>query len=201
MTQKYSQAFIDEHRDINVHHRWQDSVYKDFYRICEILGVDLDKGEPSFSGFWSQGDGASWTGRYRAMALSLNTRSGYVPTYESAPAQIREYAPQDETLHSVADELCMLGRIYCPAYAEVSRDNSHYVHENTMMIDDVELYYDSSQLADEVIAALEEALLVQFRELAGWFYATLETEYEYLTSDEAVIETLEANDIEEEEVQ
>jgi hypothetical protein len=41
--------------------------------------------------------------------------------------------------------------------------------------------------------------LVQlFKDLANWLYRQLETEYEYLTSDEAVVESLEANEIEEE---
>lgn len=197
----YSQDFIDKHRDINVHHDWWDAVYEHFDRACEILGIDLDKGEPSFSGFWSQGDGASWTGRYRACAMEPKTYA-LVPTYDLAPAQIREYAPQDETLHTIADELCILGRIYCPAYCSVTRGgHTRYVHESTMSVGDVEPYYGFSEFADEVITALEEGLLVQFRALAGWLYATLEAEHDYLTSDEAVIETLEANEIEEEKVE
>lgn len=196
----YSQAFINEHSNINVHHGWWDSVYEDFDRVCEILGIDLDKGEPSFSGFWSQGDGASWTGRYRACAMEPKTYA-LMPTYDRAPAAIREYAPKDERLHSIADELCVLARIYYPTYAIVGRYNSHYVHENTMCVSEIEPYDEFLELADEVMDALEEGLLVQFQALACWLYDTLETEYDYLTSDEAVIEALEANEIEEEEVE
>jgi len=202
MAQKYSAAFIEAHRDFNVDHRWWESIYEDFYRICTILGIELNKNEPNFSGFWSQGDGASWAGRYRSRALSLNTRSGYAPTYDLAPAQIREHAPQDEELHRIADELCLLARIYGPTYAVVGRSSSHYVHSNTMCINEWE--YDDDRDSDDVdgviLDHIEEALLATFTALAEWLYTSLDAEYEYLISDEAVIETLEANDIEEEAV-
>jgi hypothetical protein len=199
----YSQSFIKNHREINVHHDWWDSVYDDFHRICEILGIELDKDEPSFSGFWSQGDGASFTGRYRACGLSFDTPSGYVATYDLAPAKIREYAPQDEELHHIADELCLLARIYHPTYAKVGRPyGSNYVHSNTMYVTEWE-YYDEDigfEGVDTAIAHhIEETLIAQFRALADWLYKTLEREYDYLTSDEAVVETLEANEIVEEE--
>jgi len=51
---------------------------------------------------------------------------------------------------------------------------------------------------DDAIAELiEETLLAQFRALADWLYRYLEKEHDHLTSDEAVIDTLEANEIEE----
>jgi len=202
MTQKYSEDFIDKHRDINVnYHGWWDSVYEDFYEICTILGIELDKREPSFSGFWSQGDGASWTGRYRAQGLGY---AGLAPlyTYDQAPAKIREHAPQDETLHSIADELCLLGRIYRPVYAKIERPyGSNYVHSNTMYVTEWE-YYDEELCEDdvdtEIAHHIEETLIAQFRALADWLYKSLESEHDYLTSDEAVIEALDANEIEEE---
>ena len=195
----YSQAFIDQHRDFNVNYDWWDSTYDNFNHICEILGIDLDKNEPSFSGFWSQGDGASWAGKYVPV-------SGYVPnataTYDTAPQKIREYAPKDEELHRIADELCLLARIYHPVRATVGRYNSHYVHSMAMNVREWE-YWDEDigfEGVDDAIAALiEETLLTQFRALADWLYSTLEKEHEYLTSDEAVIESLKANEIEEDE--
>jgi hypothetical protein len=198
----YSQEFLDQHRNINVDHMWWDSTYDDFKQICEILGIELDKGEPSFSGFCSQGDGASWTGRYRACALEPKTYA-LVPTYDLAPAAIREYAPQDEELHRIADELCMLARIYHPTYAKVGRHyGSNYVHSNTMHVTEWE-YYDEDigfeGVDTAIVHHIEETLIAQFRALADWLYKRLEAEYDHLTGDEAVAETLEANEIIEEE--
>jgi hypothetical protein len=194
----YSQKFLDEHRDINTHHDWWDSVYDDFGCVCKILGIELDKDEPSFSGFWSQGDGASWSGRYCAVQITP-WGAPIKARYDLAPALIREYAPKDEELHRIADELCLLSRVYYPSYIKVRRHDSRYAHAMTMCVSEIEPYDDAAEYADEVTDALEEALLVQFRALAEWLYAALEREHDYLTSDEAVADTLEANDIEEEQ--
>ncbi len=201
----YSESFINAHRDINVHHEWWDCVYEDFYQICHILGIELDKGEPSCSGFWSQGDGASWTGRYQAQSLlsGYETSGTYSPTYDLAPAKIRKHAPQDEELHRIADELCLLGRIYGPVYATVRRhNNNNYVHSSTMCVSEWEYYdeeLDVNDMDDLILDHIEETLLDVFKALADWLYRSLEREHDYLTSDEAVIDTLEANEIEEDE--
>ena len=201
MTQKYSQDFIDKHRDINVDYEWWDAVCEDFYEICKILGIELDAREPCFSGFWSQGDGASWAGIYRAQGLGY---TGLAPlhTYDQAPAKMREHAPLDEELHRIADELCLLGRIYGPVCAKIRRlYGGNYVHSSTMQIDNWEFYDDekNEDMPDEIAEHVEGTLLELFRALADWLYKSLEREHDYLTSDEAVIETLEANEIEEDE--
>jgi hypothetical protein len=192
----YSKAFLDQHRDINLDHEWWDRVYDDFKCGCTILGIALDDDEPAFSGFCSQGDGASWAGRYTPVQLTAWGTPNKA-TYDLAPALIREYAPEDKTLHAIADELCMLARVYYPAYAHVRRHDNRSVHEMTMCVSMIEPYEDGAEFADEVTDALEEALLVQFRALAVWLYNTLEQEYEFLTTDEAVADTLAANEIEE----
>src|ERR1700733_8204701 len=93
-----------------IHDDWWDSVYDDFEQICPILGVTLatttvrlmgggtrQKPRISFSGFWSQGDGACFEGRY-----------AYAPR---ASRRIREYAPQDTELHRIADALQALQKL------------------------------------------------------------------------------------------
>jgi hypothetical protein len=189
----YSAAFLAAHRYINVEYDWWDPIYEDFHRICDILGIALDKNEPRFSGLCSQGDGASWTGQYDAR--------NHVATYDMAPVAIREYAPQDEALHSIADELCLLARIYGPVWARVSRNNSRYVHDMTMYVGEWD-YLDDVSVADVdfgILDHIEETLNAQFRALACWLYETLEAGYDYQTSDEAVAEALTSNDIKETE--
>jgi len=194
----YSADFIEKHRDINSRYGWWDSVYDDFHRICEILGIDLAKREPSFSGFWSQGDGASWAGAYHSEIPKYNTDP--IRYYETAPAAIREYAPKDEELHRIADELCLLGRVYGPHVAWVERNGHHYVHDKTMYVNEIHpVYYeDEARWGDDVYLHIEEQMQELFRDLARWLYGCLEAEYDYLMSDEAVIDTLGANEIEEE---
>lgn len=181
---------IERHRDINVDHGWWGSIWDDFYSICKRMGITLDKHEPSFTGFWSQGDGASFTGRFDGSVA------------DSAPETIRNYAPTDEELHRIADELCMLGRVYYRAYARIARQGrTHYCHSNTIRVSDFEPVDGGvDDWADEVHDAVEEGLNRLFRDLANWLYRTLEQEYDYLTSDEVVWETIQANELDKEEV-
>ena len=97
------------YRDLGPHDDWWDAVYEDFERVCEILGIRLKttsarlmgggtRAKPCiwFSGFWSQGDGASF--------------EGYWSHVKGAAARIRDYAPTDVTLHGIADRLQAIQR-------------------------------------------------------------------------------------------
>ena len=183
---------IEEHRRINVEYDWWDSVYDNFQQICEIIGIELNTDEPSFTGFWSQGDGASFTGYYRAYAAVRGDHD----YYETAPAKIREYAPEDEELHRIADELCMLSRVYFPVYIRITRlGRSSYVHEQTMDCYVEPMGGDPDNWDEEVHAYVQEQGTLLMRDLARWLYCTLEKEYDYLTSDEVVWESIQANEL------
>lgn len=169
-------------------YEWYDAVYEDFQRIAEILGIRLKtmvyrliggrtREDPSiwFSGFWSQGDGACWEGVYVYR--------------KSAAADLRAYAPQDRTLHRIAETLQAAQRQnFYQLRAEVSHRGTYY-HAFTMA---VAVTRDSSAAA-EVIGDAEVVVTDALRDLANWLYRQLEREYDYLTSDEAVDETLVAN--------
>jgi hypothetical protein len=204
MNKERKAALIERYHDINVSHDWWDAVYEDFESVCKILGIELDatKYGPDimFSGFWSQGDGASWAGAYYAERWDRSSMHNLY-TYDTAPARIREYAPKDEELHRIADELCFLARIYYPAYARVTR-LGYYCHSGTMHLAHyrpMDESTDEGDFADEVHRHVEDTLTDLFRDLADWLYARLEQEYNYLTSDEAVWDTIEANELDEEE--
>jgi hypothetical protein len=193
MDEDNKKALMERHRLINTSHDWWDSVYDDFRQICEIIGIDLDKGEPSFTGFWSQGDGASFTGQYRAWDYLARPPTLY---YETAPTKIREHAPNDEELHRIADELCMLSRIYFPTFINTKRfGSSSYVHEQTMDCYVEPMEGDPDDWAEEVHAHVQDQGAMLMRDLARWLYRTLEAEYDYLTSDEAVWEAIQANEL------
>ena len=81
---------------------WYDAVYEDFQRVADILGLRLKtratrlyggRTRPQtciwFRGFWNQGDGACFETFYSYR--------------KEATRRIREYAPQDTTLHGIAD--------------------------------------------------------------------------------------------------
>jgi len=164
---------------------WWDSVYDDFQQICEILGVTLattpvrlmgggTRQKPCiwFSGFWSQGDGACFEGRY-----------AYAPR---APLRIRAHAPQDTELHRIADALQTLQKPNFYQLTASFRQIGRY-HAMTFNVD-------RDSPTGQTIAGDAEDLIAVLRDLADWLYRALEREYEYLTSDETVDDGMAAND-------
>ena len=168
---------------------WYDAVYEDFQQITEILGIDFktrtarligggSRQKPCifFSGFWSQGDGACFEGSY---SYRKNTS-----------AAIRTYASQDSTLHGIADALqAVQRRNFYQLRAEASQ-RGHYYHEHCMAISVTR----DSPTWQNMTADAEDVITEALRDLARWLYRQLEREYEYLTSDEAVDESIIAND-------
>ena len=121
------------YRELCPHDDWYESVYEDFERVCEILGVRLktrpvrlmgggtrDKSCIWFSGFWSQGDGACFECFYSYAAGSA--------------CRIRDYAPKDERLHGIADRLqAVQRRNFYQLNAEATH-RGRYSHEFCMEV-------------------------------------------------------------------
>jgi hypothetical protein len=159
---KEQAKIIDNYRDINVDHDWYDTEIEDFKNLLEILGfynVDIQ-----FSGFASQGDGASFTGRFtpaktqelKKRAKKLKSEAPNVPLYNYTDMKFSEEELEDERV-------------------EVERLSSRYSHENTISSDNDDL----KEFA---------------KNFSRYIYRQLEAQYDYLTCDDAIKETLEAND-------
>lgn len=157
---------------------WCDYVITDFDHVCRLLGVELGtrsirlfgggaRQEPKihFSGFCSQGDGASFEGGYRY-------RSGAV-------AAIKGYAPQDGRLHAIAVALQNLQRRHFYSLTATIGTRGRGCHEYSMTIDVGRFGGVAPRCAAEDLA---EAL----RDLARWFFSQLRAEWEYVTGDEFI---------------
>ena len=176
------------YRDNCLHDHWYDYVYEDFQIICKILGLSLKtstvallggktREQPNiyFTGFWSQGDGACFEANYCHAKNSAN--------------EIRAHAPKDTTLHEIADQLLAAQRPnFYQLIAEI-RHRGRYSHEHSMTIDvdrNSHTYQPPTPDSDTSIAD-------SFRNLALWLYHHLESEYDSITSDDAVDDTIAVN--------
>ena len=176
------------YRHQGLHDEWYDFVFEDFETICRILGVTLrtsplrlfgggtrEKPHLFFRGFASQGDGASFEG-------ALSHARGSVRA-------IRAHAPKDEELHRIADELqAVQKRNFFQLHCTI-RTRGNYCHEHSMAI---EVERDSPTWQPMTDGA-EDAVIEALRDLARWFYRQLEREYDHLTSDTAVDESIAIN--------
>jgi hypothetical protein len=160
---------------------WWDAVYDDFCRICDLIGITLKtrpvplmgggtRRDPCiwFRGFGSQSDGAAFEGLYRYA--------------RGCVAKITAYAPKDQDLQDIARRLAAIQRrnFYALQATIEARGSSH------MRI--------AVEREDAVLTVgAEDDVTEALRDLAHWLYTSLEAEYAFLTSDEAVDETILAN--------
>ena len=176
----------DWYREGNLDYDWWDFMFEDFATIGNLLGIEFDtrpvklmgggtRYDPCiyFSGFWSQGDGACFEGRY-----SYN---------KGALKKIKEHAPNDKVLHEIASSLQEIQKLnFYGAYARITH-RGNYNHSYSMTID-VD--------RDDASVVGEDDLVQCMRDFADWMYRQLEKEYEWLNSDEVVDESIIANEYE-----
>lgn len=167
-----------------------DFVIEDFERVCEALGVELAETPVKLYGggtrhkpcvYWSlsysQGDGASFDGRYSYAKGSTKA--------------IRAYAGTDTVLHGIADRLADIQRrnFYgIEAKIVQGRYGAHYVRSNTMNADVFDR--NGNDARDDVASAVQD----EMRALADWLFRQLRAEDEYQCREEAISEAMEANE-------
>ncbi len=158
---------------------WWDDSYEDFCRVAEILGIEIstrrDGKTPEiyFTGFYCQGSGSSFNGTYRYA--------------KGAVAKIKQYAPQDEELHRIAESLqAVQSRHFYKLRASIKTRRDDSIR--------VEVWHGDDQYRD--IGNAEDKVRDLMNDFNDWMFKRLQDEYEYLTSDEQVAESIIANEYE-----
>jgi hypothetical protein len=171
------QKAIDSHRNFLQGVIDLDCETGEFKRLLEMYGFSDVK--VYYSGFWSQGDGASFTGRYRYKAGALKAiKAEFTGTWFM---DVIEYLG----LLDGINKKCF----YSLQYAIDS--NSRYCHANTMQVNSLE-----DCRGDRDFSKHEDDITEYVRGIANEFYYLLEKSYNSQFTDEAVIESLECNEYE-----
>lgn len=170
------EVVIQKYRETQLDYDWWDFVENDWITFLEVYGFDNPK--IAFSGFWSQGDGASFTCDNIDFHNLMDQVLG-CDDYRWGDAK-------HFVLCSRAYEANLLS-------AHVLRTDSHYSHERTIAISLCDEFNVPSSGANNMSRAseyVEEWLDDKIIELSRRIYADLEKEYEWLSSDEQISETL-----------
>lgn len=167
----------------------QEYVYEDASRMGRLMGIDIDtkpvklmgggtRYEPCiwYSGFSSQGDGACFEGSYR---------------YQKGAVKAVKSECNDSELIRIATELQEVQRRHFYKLRASTSHRGHYYHSGCMSVS-VEHYDD--QYRD--IGSAEDDITQLLRDFADWIYEQLEKAYDYWMSDEAVDDTIIANEYE-----
>lgn len=124
----------------------------------------------SYSISWAQGDYASFAADWDADEID--------------PARLAEHAPQDETLRTACAQLTAIMLARPQAYAVV-KGHDNRAHE-------IDCFPGPDEDGD--ITPIEGPLHIVVNDLAHWMYTQMRDDLEYQTSDEALVETIEANE-------
>lgn len=174
---------IDKYWDINVDHDWYQYTYDEYKIEMQTKGITV--AEMNFTGFYCQGDGASFTGR--------------VDMIQFLKVHELEQRFMGATFFAGQGEL----------WAEITRGSSRYSHENSvsvnLIIDSYNNYEDDSTRY-QVYETMQEVMEHEVKDLEtevedickGYMqdlYSKLRDEYESLTSREAIWETIVLNEL------
>lgn len=139
---------------------WFECTFDDAKSIAALMGWHIDN--IYFSGFWSQGDGACFTGTL-----------GYA---KGCARAVRAYAPQDTELHRIADAWQAAQRAQFYSITGSVTHNGHYSHEHSVSFDWSDARREYGWTND---AFNEDAFEEPARDFMRWIYRRLEREYDY----------------------
>lgn len=174
---------IEKYWDINVDHDWWQFTYDEFKIEMQTKGITVN--DMNFTGFYSQGDGASFTGRIDMIA--------FLKVHEL------EQRFMGATFFAGQGEL----------YVDINRGSSRYYHENSVNIDiEEDMYnnFEDDSVRYQVYETMQDVLETEWKDLEtevedickGYMqdlYSKLRDEYESLTSREAIWETIVLNEL------
>lgn len=166
---------LDKHQDINTFQGWEEPITEGCIEDIELKG--FENIDIAFSGFWSQGDGASFTGNVNVIK--------WIKANE--PVKYRRLVGLIESGLIDTDD------------NKIKR-SGNYVHENSTHLSLYFLMYGNLGtsaanvlgLLDELTEDIENSLI----SLNKTIYKALEAYYYELQEKDNIIETIEANDYE-----
>lgn len=204
---------IEANRDFNVAEGvdWWDCTYDDFISVAAAFGIDTGHDTISFSGFWSQGDGASFlfSSVSAQEIIDAGIKFNAEKPFGDGPYEsyVAEFLSLWQMLFDTFATYSMTSpeghRVASNYHIRAERTGRSYVHsgmvtayvEHNYDQEDIELFPDLAKRLDGFDAQIDK----QVERIADALYRALESEYEFQTSDEQVWDSLEANGIKPEE--
>lgn len=178
-----TESLLEKYRDCNVDFNdWWDYVYEGFIDDMKAIGIRVDK--MYFSGFWSQGDGACFEGRVQDSELFMKNFEGYPMIRKLIADGGSVYLSVSHDGHYY-HENCTRWNYEVESFNQILPAPTEF-HVNVIAALDDKLFEEVSSFEDEAIEFMKDKM----REL----YSRLSDEYDYLTSDEVVAETIVANE-------
>ena len=189
LSEKLKDELLRQWRDKNVDHDWWDFVIEQFIGSALEQGVTIhsdtrmlrsgrtyEEPDVHFSGFWSQGDGASFAGRVSDWDKFLGAASR--PAWFTPDRAVQATFKSRTQGHN-----CMAF-----SFDFDIEDNPHDEDNDPLQYTAWQLKHNPPTVTD--LEEFEETCGELFNGMAAQLYEDLEAEYNHLTSDEAVIDSI-----------
>jgi len=187
LEEKAKDKALKELFDINVNFDWYDTVFYDFQAIVKTLGISLTANNIHFSGFYSQGDGSAFKASVNLPELLAGVKNenwkSYAPLLE---LDLPVYEADKHLIKLIKNE----GIDISPQIIQPTR--SYYVRVDM----NFQFPYNNHRFdrIEAELEKLEEWLQAVADKLNRYLYKSLQDDYDYQTSDKAIIEAIEANE-------
>lgn len=187
LNEKAKEQAIEAFRDLNVNSGWWQYTYEDFKEICATIGIEVDTEDIYFSGFYSQGDGCKFF-------ATINVAKLVKAIQEEA---WKTYAPKEELQLSPVNINSRILKLF--EKEMIDNPKIVYTVKGYGVAIDQPCDFQRNRKTnfaniDWRLDDLTEQLMEVAKTLNNFLYRRLENEYEYLSSDEGVLETIKAND-------
>lgn len=195
---KKEEALIERHRDIHVHwDDWHEGVKEQVKE--ELAEIGFDVGEMYFSGFWSQGDGACFEGTMSDWAKFCEQ----VPTFVAAFPFLTEYIKEQGASYGISHR----GHYYHEHCTDHDYSSELEWELEDLVVDPTDpaaqmryalykkAFVEEGEIQSNQYSAITTWLKEFFQDKMRDLYKRLEEEHDYLTSDDVVWESIEANDL------
>lgn len=176
---------IEHFSNINVDYNWWDSVYENFHSLAALFGITVDLKKTYFTGFYSQGDGSSYTAEIDVLKL-INCLKNNSWKEDTPKEDFMQVDIDKRVLGLIEKGLIEISASVKPVNRETNIDVSYsavYTFYRNK-VDNIENELDKLEtLVQSVCKRLNKILFVNLRD-----------DYDYLTSEKAIEETIITNE-------
>lgn len=173
------------------HTDWWDCVYEGFRQDMQDKGIDVD--DMHFSGFWSQGDGACFEGKVEDWELFLKTAGHDCPALIKHARNYWSFKVSHRGRYYHSNSTRYDADLVLPDYQEDKAFAGWHCPYGDD-VDDIRVATWMALLCQYDSEALEREFQELFKSYMDDLYSRLMSEYEHLTSDETILDSLDAND-------
>lgn len=185
--EELKEKVLKKYHDINTDRNgWWDDVYENW--IEDLKNHGFEDVKIYFSGFWSQGDGACFIGKVNIINFINTFKDEILDTLNITEKRLNLISGLQESYDFLT--------------YKIKQFDTHNYHEYTIKADYEYYLYPFQYHAklynflEKAVYQLQDFITEKARFYSHKIYVDLENHYEYLTSEEAILETLEANEYE-----